>query len=203
MKHGYSYLLVLLTLTFFIAQVDADIYVYTDQNGVRRFTDTKPSKKHTVYLRTLKPAQVRKRSKPGGISKTVANRFDALIKKAAGNYQVPFSLIKSVMHAESAFNPAAVSPKGAKGLMQIMPKNYKTLAITNPFDPEQSIMGGTQYLKTMLQKYNGIVELALAAYNAGPEAVDRYNRQIPPFAETRNYVKKVIQFYRTYSKMAG
>lgn len=203
MKNCYPYLLVLLIFAFFIELVEADIYVYTDKNGVRRFTDTKPSKKHAVYLRTLEPAQIRKRSKSGGISEAVANRFDALIKKAAGNYHVPFSLIKSVMHAESAFNPAAVSPKGAKGLMQIMPGNYKTLAITNPFDPEQSIMGGAQYLKTMLQKYDGIVELALAAYNAGPEAVDRYNRQIPPFPETRNYVNKVIKFYRIYSKTAS
>jgi len=193
----------LMISAFFIELADADIYVYTDENGVRRFTDTRPSKKHTVYLRTLEPAQKRKRSKSGGISKAVANRFDTLIKKAADNYQVPFSLIKSVMHAESAFNPFAVSPKGAKGLMQIMPSNYEALAITNPFDPEQNIMGGTQYLKAMLQKYDGIVQLALAAYNAGPEAVDEYNRQIPPFAETRNYVKKVIKLYRNYAKAAG
>ena len=87
--------------------------------------------------------------------------------------------------------------------MQIMPDNYKRLAITNPFDPEQSIMGGVQYLKSMLQKFDGIVELALAAYNAGPEAVDRYDRQVPPFAETRNYVNRVLQFYRLYAKTAS
>lgn len=200
MRNRYAYLLVLLVLGLLGDAAQADIYVYTDRNGVRRFTDTRPSTRHAVYLKTLAPPQKQRLSKSGGIPEAIANQYDALIHKAASSHQLPFSLIKSVIRAESAFNPVAVSPKGAKGLMQIMPKNYKTLAINDPFDPEQSIMGGAQYLKTMLQKFNGIVELALAAYNAGPDAVDRYNGQIPPFAETRNYVNKVIQFYRVYSK---
>ena len=183
-------------------RVEADIYVYTDKNGVRRFTDTKPSTQYAVYLRTLAPPKKQDRSHSSEIPAVVANRYDKFIQKAASSHQVPFSLIKSVIRAESAFNPAAVSPKGAKGLMQIMPENYKALAITDPFDPEQSIMGGAQYLKSMLQKYDGIVALALAAYNAGPEAVDRHNRQIPPFTETRNYVNRVLQFHRLYGKAA-
>ncbi len=202
MKTRYPYLLALLALGLFIDVAMADIYVHTDRNGVRRFTDSKPSTRHAVYLRTLAPPQKQRRAKIGEIPEAVANRYDKLIKKAADAYQLPFSLIKSVIRAESAFNPSAVSPKGAKGLMQIMPKNYKTLAITNPFDPEQSIMGGAQYLKSMLKKFDGIVELALAAYNAGPDAVDRHHRRIPPFTETRNYVNKVLQFYRLYGKAA-
>jgi len=190
-------------LGFFIGTAKADIYVYTDKNGVRRFTDIKPATRHAVYLKTPAPLQKLRRSNAGQIPASVANRYDKLIQKAADTYQLPFSLIKSVIRVESAFNPSAVSPKGAKGLMQIMPENYKPLAITNPFDPEQSIMGGAQYLKSMLHRYKGIVALALAAYNAGPEAVDRYHKKIPPFTETRKYVNRVLQYYRVYDHTAS
>ncbi len=122
------------------------------------------------------------------------NGYDHLIRNAADRYGVPFTLIKAVIQVESDFNPEAVSPKGARGLMQIMPFNFKTLAITDPFDPHQNIMGGTRYLKQLLARYRQQVPLALAAYNAGPDAVDRY-RQVPPFSETREYVRRVMALY--------
>jgi len=100
-----------------------------------------------------------------------------------------------MIKVESNFNPRAVSRAGALGLMQIMPKNLKSLKIRDPFDPFQNIMGGTKYLKYLLNRFDDRLSLALAAYNAGPKRVEEHNR-IPPFPETQNYVKKVTRYYR-------
>jgi soluble lytic murein transglycosylase-like protein len=126
-------------------------------------------------------------------------RFDVIIKKASKVYGIEVPLIKSVIKAESNWGETEISQKGAKGLMQIMPENFKNLDIINAFDPEQNIMGGTRYLKQMLIRFNHSLPLALAAYNAGPGIVEKYN-EIPPFPETREYIKKVIQYYNQYKK---
>ncbi|MBF0467772.1 MAG: lytic transglycosylase domain-containing protein [Desulfamplus sp.] len=126
--------------------------------------------------------------------------FDPIIKKASLRYGLDCALIKAVISAESAFNCQAVSPKGAKGLMQIMPENYSSLDISDPFDPSQNIMGGSKYLRQMLEINEGRLRHALAAYNAGPEAV-RKHEGIPPYNETINYVSKVIDLYKQYKNM--
>jgi hypothetical protein len=122
-----------------------------------------------------------------------AEAFEGLIVEHSRQNNLRPDLVRAVVKVESAFNPTAVSPKGAMGLMQLMPATARQLRVTNPFDPEQNIRGGTSYLRQLLDRYGNNEELALAAYNAGPGAVDKYGQNIPPYRETRNYVSKVSE----------
>ena len=120
--------------------------------------------------------------------------FDGIIDQAASMFNLPAKLIKSVIHKESNFNPNAVSHAGASGLMQLMPATARGLGVKNVFDPAENILAGSKYLRQMLDRYDNNLELALAAYNAGPGNVDKYGG-IPPFKETQNYVSKVTDVF--------
>ncbi|MGE7622553.1 lytic transglycosylase domain-containing protein [Viridibacillus sp. NPDC096237] len=132
---------------------------------------------------------------PGPTSVTSNTQYDTIIKKASETYGIPEKMIKAVIKQESNFNNSVVSHAGAAGLMQLMPGTAKFLGVSNVFDPEQNIMGGTKYLKQMYDKFGGNMNLMLAAYNAGPGNVSKYNG-VPPFKETTNYVNKIMNSYQ-------
>ncbi|HET6890657.1 MAG TPA: lytic transglycosylase domain-containing protein, partial [Pyrinomonadaceae bacterium] len=123
-------------------------------------------------------------------------KIDALIRQNGAKYGVDPYLIFCVMEQESHFNARALSPMGARGLMQLMPGTGARFGVRRPFDPAQNIMGGTRYLKELLRRFNGRVDLVLAGYNAGEGAVVRFGHRVPPYRETRNYVKRVGYRYR-------
>lgn len=122
--------------------------------------------------------------------------YDEIISFYANKYKLPVDFVNAVIETESAWDKDAVSPAGAKGLMQLMPGTAKMLGVKNSFDPRQNIAGGTKYLRMLLNKFDGDYELALAAYNAGPNSVVKY-KGIPPYEETINYVDRVMSLYKS------
>ncbi len=122
------------------------------------------------------------------------SRISRAVQQAAAKYEIPAGLIHAIIRAESNYDPAAVSEKGASGLMQLMPDTAKAYGVLDVFDPEQNIMGGVQFLKDLIRLFDGKRDLVLAAYNAGQEAVKKFDG-IPPYPETQNYVKKIQQSY--------
>lgn len=164
----------------------ADIFRYRDKEGVWHFTNIKTDKPYKLYIRTNKKE-----------SSDFIKEYDWMIKQAASRFGVDSSLIKAVIKAESDFDHKAVSRKGAKGLMQLMPETSNDLKVENPFNPEENIFGGTHYLSLLLNRFENNKKLALAAYNAGPEKVETH-QGIPPFPETKSFVKKVLDYYKIY-----
>ena len=141
------------------------------------------------------PKVVRKKKPVPAPVKAPPRPIQDIIADAQKKYGIESALIRAVIQTESGFNPLAVSDKGARGYMQIMPINYNAQGITDPHDPEQNIYGGTKYLRQMILRYDNRLDLALAAYNAGPEDVDKYGK-IPPYEETQKYVNQVIKLYK-------
>ena len=175
----------------------ADIYKYEDKEGVLHFTDAPTDRRFKVFMRDIKKdKKLRTTFRLSGCARD-PKEFEPIIDSCALEYGVDKSLVKAVIHAESGYNPNAVSRKGAAGLMQLMPKTAQGLKVSNSFDPSENIRGGVRYLKFLLDTFKGDVTLALAAYNAGLSKVAQY-RGIPPYEETRNYVGKVLSYRKSY-----
>ena len=130
-------------------------------------------------------------------------RYDATIRSIAKTHKLPYTLLHAIITVESWYNPNAVSRAGAIGLMQLMPETAKRYGVINRRDVKESINGGSRYLSDLLRMFNNNIRLALAAYNAGENAVKKYDNTVPPFRETKNYVEKVIKYYKKYQQTMG
>lgn len=172
-----------------ISPAKADIYRYVDASGTVHFTDT-PTRGHwDIYLKEKPPVEAGHTS------------YRDLIHRHAASYGLEEALVKAVIKVESDYQPQTVSSKGAQGLMQLIPETARLMKVYNPFDPSENIRGGSEYLRRMLDLFNENLELALAAYNSGPTTVQRYGG-VPPYDETRNYIKRVKK-YLDYYRQAG
>ena len=166
----------------------AQIYIQSDATGRQVWSDHQINQPTAVYA---VPGTHGEFSTTPVSDPAKASAYDALITQHAARHSLRPELVRAVIQVESGFNPRAVSPKGAIGLMQLMPDTARELGVANAYDPAENIRGGTLYLRQLLDRYDGREELALAAYNAGAGAVDRSGRQVPAYRETRDYVRKV------------
>jgi soluble lytic murein transglycosylase-like protein len=176
----------------------ADIYKYVDEEGNYHFTDAPTDKRFKIFIRDLKKDK-ELRTKLKYASSYDPTEFEHLIKSSSEKYGVNPSLVKAVIHAESGYNPNAVSSKGASGLMQLMPGTAQSLKVADRFNPKDNVEGGVKYLRFLLDTFRGDVSLAVAAYNAGLNKVARYGG-IPPYNETRVYVNRVLAYMKSYQE---
>ena len=176
----------------------ADIYRYVDEDGIVHFTDAPTDKRYIVFMRDLKKDKAL-RTKLKYASSVNPAVFEQLIKTCSDKYGVNPCLVKAVIHAESGYNPNAVSSKGASGLMQLMPATARSLKVADRFNPKDNVEGGVKYLRFLLDTFRGDVSLAVAAYNAGLGSVAKYGG-IPPYNETRTYVTRVLSYMKSYQE---
>ncbi len=192
MCRAYLTLIIFLSMAFQLEltvppSLLAEIYKYVDAEGVIHFSNLPDGR----YTWVLKDGWVRFRLG------TDFEKYDPTIWRAAERYKVDYALVKAVIKAESNFNSRAISPAGARGLMQLMPETASALGVADSFQPEENIHGGVRYLRYLLDLFEGNVQLALAGYNAGENAVFRYNG-IPPYKETQFYVQRVLRYFQDY-----
>ena len=184
---GYIFSTVVgLSLLFLENPAGADIYRYVDANGTIHFTNIPTSPRYRLFR------EERRTLRGNG-----ATRYDHLIKEISRRHDIDPALVKAVIKTESDFDPQAVSKKGARGLMQLMPETLKDMNVYNPFHPRDNINGGVRFLKQLLERFDNNLTLSLAAYNAGPSVVEKY-AAIPPYKETQGYVKKVLNYFDRY-----
>ena len=193
----------------YAAEAMADVYGYTDEVGAINLTDN-PVNEDYVLLAVTPPEPVAPvlASLPSTFTSIESKPLEAntpyldVINNAAETSGVEGRLLHAVITAESNYNPKALSPKGAQGLMQLMPRTARQYGVSNAFDPKQNIQGGARYLAYLLRLFDNDVVLSVAAYNAGENAVISHGRKVPPFRETTAYVSKVINLYKRYEKTA-
>jgi len=195
-------IVVMLAMLLSSTQVVADIYKFVDTDGRIYYTDEPRNKLYKLIIKTPPPPPPGQFSfkndsvKSQHFTGNNKKRFNDLIEQTAYKHQVDAKLVHAVIQTESAYNADAESPKGAVGLMQLMPDTAKRFGVIDRNDPDQNVDGGIRYLKHLIDLFNPKIDLALAAYNAGENAVMRNNNTIPPYPETQNYVKQVLALYR-------
>jgi soluble lytic murein transglycosylase-like protein len=181
---------VLMVLVASARPARAQIYSWVDVNGSLVVSNVPQGTNLGTASYEVSPATANIRT-TRAVEPTRARSFDDLIESHASRNGIRADLVRAVIQVESAFNPRAVSNKGAMGLMQLMPATARQFGVFNAFDPNENVRGGVAYLRQLLDRYNGSERLALAAYNAGPGAVDRFGHTVPPFQETRDYVTRI------------
>jgi soluble lytic murein transglycosylase-like protein len=185
----------LLAVILFPSRAFSDVYVYKDKEGVLTFTNV-PS--HGGYRRVIRESNGQLSGALDSSNNSGSyTSYDEVIRSASDRHNIDADLIRAVIKVESDFNSVARSNKGAMGLMQLMPDTARLHKVMDVFDPTDNIEGGVRHLKLLLSRYQGDLELSLAAYNAGIKAVEKYGG-IPPFSETKEYVRRVLSFYQTY-----
>jgi hypothetical protein len=190
----FYFLVLFLLLTFVRAPQAADLYTFTDEEGATYFTNIPGEGRMRVTFPVKKAI-----SEPLFTPSQNGEAYEPIIAAASNRFAVDPNLVRAVIKAESNFNHRAVSPKGAMGLMQLMPATAKEMAVSNPFNPEENIHAGARYLGELLHLFNWNLPLALAAYNAGPERVVSHNK-IPAIEETRNYIQRVMRYYKNLNR---
>ncbi len=184
----------------------ADLYGYVDENGRAHISTKQLDDRYQLFQRSVaKPNDKKKivvavEAKLPKISGKKLNLYNKQIQKVAKKYRIDPALVHAVILAESRFNPDAVSPRGASGLMQLMPDTAQRYKVSDVFDPKQNIRAGVQYLRDLLKLFDNNLELTIAAYNAGEGAVIKNGWRIPPYPETVAYVPKVLSYYRQYQE---
>jgi soluble lytic murein transglycosylase-like protein len=177
-----------------------EVYKYVEPDGTIVYTNVKPAGRKVQRLRgSFRPAP-RPSDAPVRAVRVSRDEYDEYIRNAARRYRIPEALVWAVMHTESNFDPLAVSHMGASGLMQLMPATAEEMYVKDIFDVRDNIEGGTRYLRVLANMFDGDMVKMVAAYNAGPDAVKKYRGNVPPYAETQAYVRKVIQLYFEYKK---
>jgi len=196
-------LVVILNLAsmFCVRPAFADVFIYTTSTGTVNLGNVQIDSDYSVMV--LEPATQIAMVSDASTDKPLFNiadkvLYDRMVNEIARTYGVESALLHAVISVESRYSPKAVSKKGAAGLMQLMPVVAKRYGVSDPLDPLQNVRGGARYLRHLLKKYNNDRNLALAAYNAGEEAVAKYGNRIPPYPETTNYVPRVMGYYRKY-----
>ncbi len=213
MPPGRTWLLAALVAVSVAAPAQADIYQWTDEEGTVHFTNIKPKRGGKAKWRKVMDEAPERGSKAAADRGACArcdvvpsrddsperfHRFDAFIYEAAELYKMPVAFIRAVIHVESDYDPRVVSSMGAKGLMQMMPSVQDDMHVDDPFDPRMNILGATRLLRWLANRYDGDLVLTIAGYHAGAGSLKKYGDTVPPYTNTRKYLKMVLDRYYKY-----